>query len=325
MNDHHLRAELEKLAMRHRALARRTTLLLTWLVLGLAAGSALLWLKGMEYQFTAVAAIAVAAMSLVVVAALHFWSRRAGSYLWLAHKIEKRHPDLDTRLLAALEQHPDKAKGLGFLQQMVIDQSVMHARRNQWAEIIPSGRLALLTAANWMLFLTFAALAIAAGIQWKGHAVAVPPQVVKAPEPPFTIKVEPGNASIERGTALLVMARFDKERLPSDVELLYRDGNNDVQHLSMSKSLDDPLFALRLASVKRDGTYAIRYGDATTDWYKISVFDYPALKQADAHLKYPEYTGLEEKEMKDTRSVSGVEGTHVTLAFHLNKAVAQAQ
>ena len=55
--------------------------------------------------------------------------------------------------------------------------------------------------------------------------------------------------------------------------------------MAMTKSLDDPLFAGRVAAVKRDMQYAVRYGDAQTRWYKVSVFDYPELKQADANLK----------------------------------------
>jgi hypothetical protein len=324
MSDQLLRAELDRVARRFGALARGVGLFLFWLTLGFAAVTLLLYLRAQPYQVAGIAAIACGGATLILTPILIVWARRAKNILWLARRIEQTHPDLDARLLAALEQHPDK-NGLGFLQQMVIDQAVRHAQQKKWAEIVPSGKLNAVRLASWIMFLVTAALAVAVGGELRANWGRTLVQPLVRKEAPFTIKVEPENASVERGTPLLVMAHFGSQRLPNDVELLYRDGENDVQRLSMSKSLDDPLFAVRIPSVKRDGMYAVRYGGAETEWYKVSVFDYPQLKQADANLKFPEYTGQPEKELKDTRSVSGVEGTQVTLSFQLNKPVSEAR
>ena len=56
----------------------------------------------------------------------------------------------------------------------------------------------------------------------------------------------------------------------------------------------------------RDLTYEIHYAGNTTRDYKVNVFDYPDLKQADAKLKFPEYTGLKETTVQDTRLVTAV-------------------
>ena len=57
----------------------------------------------------------------------------------------------------------------------------------------------------------------------------------------------------------------------------------------------------------------------------MKVFEFPQLKQADAHLKYPDFTGpLPEKDIPNTRIVTAVEGTNATLTFKLNKSVAEA-
>ena len=63
------------------------------------------------------------------------------------------------------------------------------------------------------------------------------------------------------------------------------------------------------------GPRLVRFGDEQTDWFKASVFEYPDLKQADANLKYPAYTGLAEKQVQDVRSITAVEGTKATLQF----------
>ncbi len=55
------------------------------------------------------------------------------------------------------------------------------------------------------------------------------------------------------------------------------------------------------------------------------MFDYPDLVQADAKLAFPEYTGQAEAVVEDTRSVTAVEGTRLTLICRLNKPVADAR
>ncbi len=49
------------------------------------------------------------------------------------------------------------------------------------------------------------------------------------------------------------------------------------------------------------------------------------LLKADAKITYPSYTKLPEKVIKDTRHISVVEGSDVTLTFTLNKPVTTAK
>ena len=112
--------------------------------------------------------------------------------------------------------------------------------------------------------------------------------------------------------------------MPGDVHLLFRDAKGVIQDMPMGQSLSDPVFAGRVEAVTQETTYAVKYGDEQTRWYKVGVFEFPGLKQADADLHFPEFTGLPDKTIKDTRSVTAVEGTKATLEFHLNKAVATA-
>src|SRR5437016_5066064 len=59
--------------------------------------------------------------------------------------------------------------------------------------------------------------------------------------------------------------------------------------------------------------------------FKVTVYDYPKLERADAKLAYPEYTGLPEKTIADTRRLSAVEGSVLAYTFFLNKPVAGAK
>src|SRR5436190_930874 len=266
INDLALKRELDKVAERYRRLLWRTTLAATWLVLAVAGLAALAAARGAGYAVPGVVLVLLVVSALIVVPVLLSALRAVRDPLWVARRIEKRFPDLDARLLAALEQHPLAPDGrLGFLQQTVVAEAIEHARRYDWqTRLVPARKLR-----------------VARFAQWAG---------------------------------LLVLARFGK-RLPGDVQLLYRDGDGQAHQLPMSKSLDDPLFAARVPSVNKEMTYSVRYGDAQTRWYKVGVFDYPDLRQADAKLKFPEYTGVPEKTVEDTRSVTAVEGTKATFTF----------
>src|SRR5207302_6948577 len=106
----------------------------------------------------------------------------------------------------------------------------------------------------------------------------------------YQLSVEPGDTSIERGTSLLVLARFSGH-VPGDVQLISTEDMADsaAREVPMSKSLNDPVFAARVPALNRDLQYAVKYGGSQTRWFKASVCEYPDLKQADAHLAFPHY------------------------------------
>ena len=77
--------------------------------------------------------------------------------------------------------------------------------------------------------------------------------------------------------------------------------------------------------MNRSLTYRVEYGARQTREFTVTVFEYPKLERADAKLTFPEYTGLPEKTIADTRRVSAVEGSVLDYTFFLNKPVATAK
>ena len=67
--------------------------------------------------------------------------------------------------------------------------------------------------------------------------------------------------------------------------------------------------------------YYVEYGEERTERYRLGVFEYPALVRADVSLDYPDYTGLSDRVIKDTRRVTAVEGAELEYRLLLNKAV----
>jgi hypothetical protein len=327
-DDTRLRQELDRVSLRYRRVIRLAALATLWLALALVALALLALGRGWSYAVPIASAVGLALLALVIAPMLIAASRAVRNPLWIARRVEQRFPDLDARLLAALEQHPDNATHqLGFLQQIVIDESVAHAQRNGWGQLVSRRRMKLAGVGQWAALV---ALLVLGG--WLMSDVARRPAAARwtltgkvRPSEAFTIKIEPEDTSIERNTGLLVLARFGTNKLPADVQLLVKHADGQEQTLPMSKSLEDPVFAGRVGSVAKDLTYAVRYGDEQTRWFKVGVFDYPELKQADADLKFPEYTGMGQTKVEDTRSVTAVEGTKATLTFKLNKPVKEAR
>lgn len=325
MNDQHLRDALNQVGLRYRRLVMRRTWAVVCLGLALFGLALLGWVRGMVAGAVPVmVGMGVAAVFIGLAPVVFTWLARLRDPVWIGRRIEQQFPELDARLLAALEQKPDSG-GLGFLQQMVIDEAVRHSQRNGWEQIISGGKLRFAAVLQLAMVLLFGGVVVAMVMDISNRPRAATPTTVKpAPVAPFVIKVEPEDTNLERGTALLVEALFGTSRVPSDVQLLARDTEGKIQEISMTRSLDDPRFAVRVPGVKNDMTYAVKYGADQTRWYKVGVFDYPELKQADAKLTFPEYTGAGEKLVEDTRSVTAVEGTKAVLSFHLNKPVSDA-
>jgi hypothetical protein len=97
------------------------------------------------------------------------------------------------------------------------------------------------------------------------------------------------------------------------------------RRITMTQNLDDPVVGGFVPSVDGPMTYRVATADWQSDSYTVDVFEFPALVRSDASLKFPEYTGMEEKRVEDTLRVSAVEGTEVTWVCFLNKAVEAAE
>src|SRR5262249_42601750 len=136
------------------------------------------------------------------------------------------------------------------------------------------------------------------------------------------VDVDPGDTELERGTSLLVVARF-KGAVPAAASLTVEGHSQGTIRRPMTRSLEDPTFAGRVESVDADLSYRVDFDGRSTKTYRVKVFENPELERTDATLVYPSYTGLESTTVQDIRHVTAVEGTELTLLCHLNKEVAE--
>ncbi len=321
-----LRRALEVVARRHRQVRLWGSLALCWLgwgVLGWGlAGEAVRPDAGpWPSAFLPAWALALAATGTLCVILAR---RSAADPRRVAGWIEAKHPELGTGLLAAVEEDAKARPGrvAGFLQSAVIRQALEHRAAHDWSAVVPGWKLHAARSGH----AAAAALLVAATVGLVGAARtrANDPRSFASAAGGAEVRVEPGNAEVERGSPLLVVARFGGP-VPGEASLVVEDaaGKSGATR-AMTRSLEDPTFAGRVESVGADLDYRVEFAGRSSPTYRVTVFEYPELRRTDARMAYPAYTGLETKVAEDIRHVTAVEGTELTLDLHLNKEVVEA-
>ncbi len=317
MIDRLLKTHLEPIARAHRRWRLLRALTFGWLA---AAGVGLIFVLAhhsageiSSWPFVLLL-FAVLAWTLVV-----WWRNRRSEldYNLIARNIEQENPQLHAILLTAVEQQPDPATGqLNYLQSRVIREALAQDQQSNWRRReMKRLRLARLSSVG-----SFAVLVIIFAMLYH----AAPPRMANLMRMTRNeISITPGDTSIEKGTSLVVLAKFGDD-VPSEATLIVRPANQPEQRIPLTKNLNDPVFGTSLPEVKNDLTYRIEYGSGSTRDFRVSVFEFPRLERADARIKFPEYTSLAEKTIEDTRRISAVEGSAVDYTFHLNKPVKTA-
>lgn len=245
----------------------------------------------------------------------------------IARTVEQAFPELNSRLLAAIEQSPDVASGrLNVLQRQVISEALHHSRINDWTEAISPRRMRgafVRQTAALLGFLAVCAYVWPAAAQRSAQS-AQSPSPFKSGVDTEQPTIEPGDIEIERGTSLLVLARFPNQS-PAKVRLMWRPANGEQLQIDLTKSLDDPVFAGRIPVVTQNADYRVDFDDRHTRDFHVAVYDLPALVRSDLELRFPEYTGLGTRRLEDAFVATVVEGTTISIACRLNKTGIQAK
>ena len=326
MIDPRLFKTLFPIAARYRH--RRLVLLLTGSWLGLGIVLAFIYSRPPSWTVSPLVLVAVSgAIAVLLLAGSLKWARRtAWDPRFIASRLESAFPELDALLLTAVDQSPDRAHGqFTFLQMRVIRRALDHAQLNRWKQVIPSSQL------WWGHTLHAMALAGLVGIAtlWLVHppAAATPGSQITLQHGELLegleFEVIPGDIEIEKESSLLITARFTKQ-VPDNVTLTISDREGNQRQLPMTRSLDDPVFGVHLSRITEPLDYHLEIGETLSKDYHVEVFEFPELRQANATMEFPSYTGMQSRTVEDTRRVTAVEGTSLTWSCQLNKPVSKA-
>lgn len=245
---------------------------------------------------------------------------RALDYLAAARRIEAEHPELKQVLVTAIER--ELQGDSNFLSERVTAQALAHPSRPRWDEtgraVASASRLQYLGTLSGVLLLLAASFFAAQRERAPGSGTTA---AVSAAD--TNVQVLPGDAEVERGSSLVVTARF-QGRVPSQATLVALSDDGVESRFPMAQSLSDPVFAHTLQRVEKGLRYRIEYADAGSESFRLQVYDLPRLGRADAHLDYPDYTGWPDRVIEDTQRLSAIEGTALDYFFNTNKPLREA-
>ncbi|MEO1619096.1 MAG: DUF4175 family protein, partial [Planctomycetota bacterium] len=311
-----IRREMHHVTMRYRS---KQFWLLTG-VLGMAAVCLAGMLRGAaisgSLSWTTVWVLDGFLVLTTLIVAFRLAKRITGDEGQTAARIEEAFPELGQRLLTTVELDDDKVSQP--LAQHLIRQTHDHFRRRHWPALISGGSL-------WLSRI-FGLLSIGAIILLAvtGRSEPAKPSFAASLAPGVAIddsvRVQPGNVTLERGSNLVVTAEFASS-VPERTMLITETDGGAGSELLMERRLVDPLVAAFLPAIDESLHYRVRIDEWESETYRVDVFEFPSLIRSDASLEFPEYTGRPSRTVEDTRKVTVVEGSQVEWKLRLNKPV----
>jgi len=138
------------------------------------------------------------------------------------------------------------------------------------------------------------------------------------PQRKTTLTVEPGEATVLRGSPFLIRARAEGH-LPETLLLEIRPEGREAVKVEM-KVEGNGRFSHRIPSAQFSFRYQVYNGLATSPPYPVRVVDPPEVEKIKLTLIPPDYTGLA-KEEKEGGHIEALKGTLVNLEVRVSKAV----
>ncbi len=272
----------------------------------------------------------ILALFVLLVIALFRGRRNLWSDHDIARLIERKHPSLDSVLLTAIDHEPQSDEPTGYLHERLIDHALARAATQNWPVTVadkPYRRAAMGSVAAMATFVIVAITQILHDARIKRDA---PASLASAEEtagvtPAFTAALTPGDTEVERGSRLVVEARFTGS-VPADATLVItQPDGSERERLPMRLTVDEQVFGGLISKVDRDSKYHVEFSGQKSQAHTITVFDYPALVRSDVKVTPPDYTKLPAKETKNTRKVSAMEGATIAWKIKVNKPLAAAE
>lgn len=324
-----LHHELEAVTDRLRLVRRRTELARAgmWaMVIGLGGYWLARWQPALVVPVQIVFFLGAVAL---LAAALRAVRQRTADVSLAVRKLEAAYPDLEARLLTAVEQQPDVWSGrLTFLQNRLLDEVARHASTHNWQSVVSNDVLTRSwrrqSAALAGIVLVTLGILLLPHTSERSQSAAARGMGDAAKPSRSDYTVDPGQTEVERNQSLLVLLRFAKSP-PRDVSLHWQPVNGPSQRIEMTKSLDDPVFAGRLACVPDDGAYRLEFDGSFTPSYSVTVFDLPALAHSKLTVTPPPYSKREPQVLESAETATVIEGSSVALECRVNKTLAQVE
>jgi hypothetical protein len=143
------------------------------------------------------------------------------------------------------------------------------------------------------------------------------------PPAKYTINVSPGNAKVLKGSDVIINAVVLGGD-PRSMNLFIKDKEHDKeeQHVIERDSLLNFRFVLH--GVRADAEYWCSLEDVTTEKYKITVVNNPAIQELNLKVRPPAYSGIQPSEQKDNGNVTCLFGSSIDIKIVSSKPLREA-
>ena len=239
----------------------------------------------------------------------------------IARVIEQKHPSLDSLLLTAIEHEPEADEPTGFLHERLIDHALARAATQNWPVTVANKPYTRALAAAWLAVIAFVVTDVALRFNTPDRKSEMAQEVSETSSivTAFEATLTPGDAEVERGSRLIIEARFNGP-VPAEATLVVSEPDGKVRdRLPMRLTVDEQVYGGLISKVDADTKYHVEFASQKSKEHTITVFDYPALVRADVIVTPPEYTKLPTKETKNTQKVTALEGSKIAWKIKVNK------
>lgn len=242
----------------------------------------------------------------------------------VARHVEKKHEDLDNRLINAVLLHKERIPD-PVTQRMVrsqLDETVDAVRQCDMKG--STSPRPLWKWGKWVI--TLAAFVIIYGMAFTQHFTnavkryATPHKQV-APVTDTRLTVRPEGATCLEGDSLLIEAHCEGQ-IPAGATIYY-DFEGDKNGAKARNMTDQEThFAYEFVNLKHGFKYWVKAGDATSKKYHVAVQKRPKIEELSITYRYPDYTGVGKKtEISKTGNIKVLTGTHITIRAKSNRAL----
>ncbi|MFQ5822819.1 MAG: DUF4175 family protein [bacterium] len=245
---------------------------------------------------------------------------KAPSQTQLARYVEEKYPDLEDRLVTAVELGGEENPRISsHLLEKLLDDTRFHIQTLNLPKTVRA-RAAMLWGTLALAVSVFLGSIILSHLDQfvsNSNRIFTPwklPNIIHQSQ----LIVTPGNARVPKGSAQEIraeLAGFDAE----SVILYFTINDTTWDKREMDRTEQKGIYVFNFFDLQSKTKYYVKTDELLSEIFTFSVYDAPNIKRVDLTYIYPEYTGLKPKHEFDSGDVWAPEGTVVKIKAVSNK------
>jgi len=272
--------------------------------------------------------IALLAASAAVVVWLFWYAlvrplRHRPSFDRIARHIEEHHPELEDRLVTAVEfgdQAPSWASPK-LLNRLIQDAALRTSSVNFGGTISGKGTAWLSLASAVAVIVVLSYLLPQLRLHGLEMRRITRPWQTPNPRTEPGILVAPGNKKVPRGSQEMVSAQITGLQ-PEAVTFYFSSNDTSWQKAEMEVTEQPNRFVFNVLDIEEPIRYYVKAGELLSEIYTLSVFDPPRVLRLDLTYRFPDYARLQPKFERDGGDIWAPAGTSVTVRAITDRPVA---